>query len=77
MNEAYDACTPFNGAGVRSFQEGLAHCLAHAAASGHEIGVHRPTHGYVSTVPAVLSTRMGWKGIIKAQGEWTTSGFEF
>ena len=34
MNEAYDACTSFNGEGVRSFQEGLAHCLAHAAASG-------------------------------------------
>ena len=43
----------------------------------HQIGVHRPTHGYVSTVPAVLSTRMGWEGIIKAQGDWTTSGFEF
>ena len=34
MNEAYDACTPFNKAGIRSFQEGLSHCLAHAAASG-------------------------------------------
>ena len=29
MDGGYNACTPFNKAGVRSFQEGLAHCLAH------------------------------------------------